>query len=201
MTSHVLVPPAIEAVIHDADSKIDGFLAAGHVCTIMGNQAYHTISHNYSVPIVVTGFEPLDVLQGILMVVRQLESKKAVVENQYARIVKEFGNVEAKNIINQVFEIANQTWRGIGEIPQSGYKLKEQYKAYDANLKFAITIEEAPEHPDCISGLIMKGIKKPFECSEFGKKCKPSFPLGAPMVSSEGACAAYYHFSGLIESV
>lgn len=200
LASHVLVPPAIKAVIDDDESNIDGFLAAGHVCTIMGNSEYHPLAYKYNVPIVVTGFEPLDVLQGILMVIRQLEANKAQVENQYSRIVKEEGNTEAQKMIFEVFEIKNQLWRGIGEIPESGYTVKEKYALYDANKKFSISIEEAPEHPDCISGQIMKGIKKPFECPQFGKKCKPSFPLGAPMVSSEGACAAYYHFSGLIEA-
>lgn len=200
LASHVLVPPAIKAVIDDEESNIDGFLAAGHVCTIMGNSEYYPIVEKYKVPIVVTGFEPLDVLQGILMVIRQLEQHKAKVENQYARIVREEGNLEAQKMIFEVFEIQNQMWRGIGEIPESGYGVKEKYIDFDANKKYNITIEEAPEHPDCISGQIMKGIKKPFECPQFGKKCKPSFPLGAPMVSSEGACAAYYHFSGLVEA-
>lgn len=200
LTSHVLVPPAIKAVIDDEESKIDGFLAAGHVCTIMGNSEYHPLSKTYEVPIVVTGFEPLDVLQGILMVVRQLEANKAEVENQYARIVKEEGNPEAQKMIHQIFEIKNQIWRGIGEIPDSGYQVRPEYGDFDAKRKFQIEIPEAPENPDCISGQIMKGLKKPFECSQFGKKCKPTNPLGAPMVSSEGACAAYYHFSGLVEA-
>ncbi|MEM6515945.1 MAG: hydrogenase formation protein HypD [Bacteroidota bacterium] len=199
LASHVLVPPAIKAVIDDDESKIDGFLAAGHVCTIMGNSEYYAIAEKHSVPIVVTGFEPLDVLQGILMVIRQLESKKSKVENQYSRIVREEGNTEAQKTIFEVFEIKHQMWRGIGEIPESGYTVKSKYSEFDANKKFDIRIEEAPEHPDCISGQIMKGIKKPYECAQFGKKCKPTFPLGAPMVSSEGACAAYYHFSGLFE--
>lgn len=200
LASHVLVPPAMKAVIDDDESKIDGFLAAGHVCTIMGNAEYYPIAEHNNVPIVVTGFEPLDVLQGILMVIRQLEAKKAGVENQYSRIVKEEGNKDAQKMIFEVFEIKDQMWRGIGEIPQSGYAVKKEYEAYDAIKKFNITIEEVPEHPDCISGQIMKGIKKPYECAQFGKTCKPSFPLGAPMVSSEGACAAYYHFSGMVEA-
>ena len=200
LASHVLVPPAIKAVIDDEESKIDGFLAAGHVCTIMGNAEYHLLSAKYKVPIVVTGFEPLDVLQGILMVLRQLEESKAQVENQYSRIVKEEGNPEAQKMIHKVFEIKNQIWRGIGEIPESGYQVRPEYADFDAKRKFKIEIPEAPENPDCISGQIMKGLKKPFECSQFGKKCKPTNPLGAPMVSSEGACAAYYHFSGLVEA-
>lgn len=199
LTSHVLVPPAIKAVIDDEESKIDGFLAAGHVCTIMGNAEYHPLSEKYKVPIVVTGFEPLDVLQGILMVLRQLEENKAEVENQYSRIVKEEGNPEAQKMIHKVFEIKNQIWRGIGEIPDSGYQIRPEYADFDAKRKFKIEIPEASENPDCISGQIMKGLKKPFECSQFGKKCKPTNPLGAPMVSSEGACAAYYHFSGMVE--
>lgn len=199
LSSHVLVPPAIKAVMEDKESKIDGFLAAGHVCTIMGNQEYYPLATHYNVPIVVTGFEPLDVLQGILMVIRQLEQNKAHVENQYSRIVREEGNLKAQEMIYEVFKIQNQVWRGIGEISDSGYAIKDKYSLYDATKKFVIDIEEAPENPDCISGQIMKGIKKPFECPQFGKKCKPTNPLGAPMVSSEGACAAYYHFSGLIE--
>jgi hydrogenase expression/formation protein HypD len=200
LASHVLVPPAIKAVIDDEESKIDGFLAAGHVCTIMGNAEYHPISKEFGVPIVVTGFEPLDVLQGILMVIRQLEQDKAEVENQYARIVREEGNPDAQKVIHQVFETRDQMWRGIGEIPNSGYAVRAEFADYDATRKYNVTIEEAPENPDCISGQIMKGIKKPFECSQFGKKCKPTNPLGAPLVSSEGACAAYYHFSGLGEA-
>lgn len=199
LASHVLVPPAIEAVINDKESTIDGFLAAGHVCTIMGNAEYHPLSAKYKVPIVVTGFEPLDVLQGILMVVRQLEKNKHTVENQYSRIVKEKGNPDAKAMIFEVFEPQDQVWRGIGKISQSGYAIKEKYAEYDALRKFNVNIPEAEENSNCISGQIMKGIKKPFECSQFGKTCKPTNPLGAPMVSSEGACAAYYHFSGRVE--
>ena len=200
LASHVLVPPAMKAVIDDPESKIDGFLAAGHVCTIMGNAEYYPISEAYHIPIVVTGFEPLDILQGILMVVRQLESGIAIVENQYSRIVKETGNTEAQSVIREVFEVQNQLWRGIGEIPASGFGIKEVYANYDATKKYDVKIAAVQENSECISGQIMKGIKKPFECKHFGKKCKPTNPLGAPMVSSEGACAAYYHFSGLVEA-
>ncbi|MCF6352806.1 MAG: hydrogenase formation protein HypD [Cyclobacteriaceae bacterium] len=199
LASHVLVPPAIACVMEDVDSHIDGFLAAGHVCTIMGNFEYYPLVEKYKVPIVVTGFEPLDVLQGILMVVRQLEAHKAEVENQYARIVKEEGNLEAQKVIFEVFEITDRLWRGMEIIPMSGYQVKEKYADFDATKKFQIEIEEAEENPECIAGEIMKGIKKPIECPEFGKKCKPTNPLGAPMVSSEGACAAYFHYSGLVE--
>lgn len=200
LASHVLVPPAMKAVIDDEESKIDGFLAAGHVCTIMGNAAYYPLSATYKVPIVVTGFEPLDVLQGILMVIRQLEQSHAEVENQYSRIVKEEGNIEAQKVIAEVFEVQDQMWRGIGEIPESGFGVREKYAEFDATKKYNVTIEKVQENPECISGQIMKGIKKPYECQHFGKKCKPTNPLGAPMVSSEGACAAYYHFSGLVEA-
>jgi hydrogenase expression/formation protein HypD len=200
LASHVLVPPAIENVMEDVDSHINGFLAAGHVCTIMGNFEYYPLVEKYKVPIVVTGFEPLDVLQGILMVVRQLEQSKAEVENQYSRIVKEEGNLEAQNVIYEVFEITDRLWRGMEIIPMSGYAVKEKYADFDAVKKYNIMIEEVEENPECIAGEIMKGIKKPFECEHFGKKCKPTNPLGAPMVSSEGACAAYYHYSGMVES-
>ena len=200
LASHVLVPPVIENVMEDVDSDIHGFLAAGHVCTIMGNFEYYPLVEKYKVPIVVTGFEPLDVLQGILMVVRQLEQSKAEVENQYSRIVKEEGNLEAQNVIYEVFEITDRLWRGMEVIPMSGYAVKEKYADFDAVKKYNVMIEEVEENPECIAGEIMKGIKKPFECEHFGKKCKPTNPLGAPMVSSEGACAAYYHYSGMVES-
>lgn len=200
LASHVLVPPAMKAVIDDEESKIDGFLAAGHVCTIMGNAEYYPLSEYYRVPIVVTGFEPLDILQGILMVARQLEKSVSHVENQYSRIVNEEGNIDAQKVITEVFEIQNQMWRGIGEIPDSGLRVREKYADLDATKKYNVILEEAQENPECISGQIMKGIKKPYECTHFGKKCKPTNPLGAPMVSSEGACAAYYHFSGLVEA-
>lgn len=200
LASHVLVPPIIENVMEDVDSNINAFLAAGHVCTIMGNFEYYPLVEKYKVPIVVTGFEPLDVLQGILMAVRQLEQSKAEVENQYSRIVREEGNMEAQNIIYEVFEITDRLWRGMEIIPMSGYAVKEKYADFDAAKKYNVNIPEAEENPECIAGEIMKGIKKPFECQHFGKKCKPTNPLGAPMVSSEGACAAYYHYSGMVEN-
>lgn len=196
LASHVLVPPAIKAVINDPLSKIDGFLAAGHVCTIMGNGQYYPLASEYKVPIVVTGFEPIDVIQGILMVVKQLESGTYEVENQYSRIVREEGNKEARAIIEQVFEVSDQVWRGIGEIPSSGYKIQDNFEFFDAVKKFGISVDAPEEKTECISGEIMKGLKKPSQCPHFGKKCTPENPLGAPMVSSEGACAAYYHFSG-----
>jgi len=194
LNSHVLVPPAISALMEDPESTIDGFLAAGHVCSIMGYWEYFPLAEKYKIPIVVTGFETLDLLQGILAVVKQLENGKAEVENQYTRMVKEQGNQSAQAIIKQVFEVSNQMWRGIGTIENSGLQLKPNYQKYDANLKFKIEIEEAPENADCIAGEIMKGLKKPNECKHFGISCNPQNPIGAPMVSSEGACAAYYNF-------
>jgi len=194
LASHVLVPPAMEAILDDELCSIDAFLAAGHVCAIMGVQEYYPLVEKYKIPIVVTGFEPLDLVQGIYMAVKQLEEGKHELENQYSRIVKEEGNLAAINVIQKVFEIGNREWRGIGEIPNSGYVIKEAYKKYDAEAKFNISYIKAPENADCIAGEILRGIKKPNQCDQFGKTCKPASPLGAPMVSSEGACAAYYHF-------
>ena len=197
LTSHVLVPPAIETVMEDPDSNIDGFLAAGHVCTIMGYWEYYPLAEKFKVPIVVTGLEPLDLLQGILMTVKQLEKGSYNVENQYSRIVTEEGNQAAQEVIAKVFEITDRVWRGMDNIPMSGYKLKKEYAFFDAIEKFDVNIKEAEESKSCLSGDIMKGIIRPFQCPEFGKKCTPQNPLGAPMVSSEGACAAYYHFSDI----
>ena len=194
LTSHVLVPPAIKALMEDPDSQIDAFLAAGHVCSIMGYWEYLPLAKKYNIPIVVTGFEPLDILQGILKAVKLLEEGKAQVSNQYKRMVKQEGNVKAQEIIKRVFDTNDQTWRGIGTIPDSGYLIKPEYQQYDANLKFKIDIKEVQEHSGCIAGAIMKGQKKPVDCPYFGTDCNPQNPLGAPMVSSEGACAAYYHY-------
>lgn len=194
LASHVLVPPAMEAILDDPFCSIDGFLAAGHVCAIMGIDAYRPLVAKYQIPIVVTGFEPLDLVQGIYMAVKQLEAGKSELENQYARVVKPEGNPAAIKVINTIFEIGAREWRGIGEIPNSGYVIKEGYRKYDAEHKFQIQHIKVPENADCIAGEILRGIKKPNECGQFGNTCKPSNPLGAPMVSSEGACAAYYHF-------
>ena len=199
LASHVLVPPAIAALMSDPESVVQGFLAAGHVCTIMGLEEYYPLVQQYNIPIVVTGFEPVDLLQGILMTVRQLEGGVAKLENQYTRMVSEEGNPNARQAIFEIFDITNRMWRGMDVIPSSGYQVKKELEQYDANVKFKVTIEEAPEHAECIAGDIMKGLKKPFDCAQFGKKCKPSNPLGAPMVSSEGACAAYYNYSGETE--
>lgn len=201
LTAHVLVPPAIDAVMNDDDTHIQGFLAAGHVCAIMGMEEYFPLVERYKMPMVVTGFEPVDLAQGILMVLRQLEKGVYKLENQYSRMVRPEGNPEARKVIDQVFQVADREWRGIGNIPGSGYEIRPEFSAYDAGKKFAVNIEKVPECAECIAGLVLKGIKKPYECPEFGKKCSPQSPLGAPMVSSEGACAAYYHFSQAMESV
>lgn len=200
LTSHVLVPPAMEAVLKDEQNVIQAFLAAGHVCTIMGISEYYPIVDKYKVPIIVTGFEPLDLLQGILMAIRQLENKEYKLENQYSRVVKADGNKEAIKLLRKVFEVEDREWRGIGTIPDSGFELQKDYRRYDANLKFDIHIEKAMESKECMAGQVLKGLIKPHECPQFGKKCTPSSPLGAPMVSSEGACAAYYHFSQTLET-
>lgn len=196
LASHVLVPPAMEAILSDTENKIDAFLAAGHVCTIMGIEEYLPIAEKYQCPIVVTGFEPVDLLQGILMAVKQLEKGEYKVENQYARYVQREGNRLAQNTIHEVFSVSDRSWRGIGNIPESGYELNERYRNYNARIKFRIDLKAAEENKTCISGEIMKGLKKPKQCPNFGTSCKPEHPLGAPMVSSEGACAAYYHYEG-----
>ncbi|MEK6781590.1 MAG: hydrogenase formation protein HypD [Bacteroidota bacterium] len=195
LTSHVLVPPAMEAIINDDTNVVQGFLAAGHVCTIMGMGEYYPLVKKYKIPMVVTGFEPVDLLQGIAMLVKQLENGEYKLENQYSRVVNEDGNPAARNTITQVFESSDREWRGIGMIPGSGLELRDDFSAFDANKKFQVDIPKAEENKDCIAGQILRGLKKPHECSQFGKQCRPSNPLGAPMVSSEGACAAYYHYS------
>jgi hydrogenase expression/formation protein HypD len=161
----------------------------------MGMSEYGPLAEQYEIPLVVTGFEPVDLAQGILMVVRQLEKGEHRLENQYSRVVHPDGNPEARKVIDQVFEVSDREWRGIGNIPLSGYEVRAEFAAFDANKKFDVNIEKVPESAECIAGQVLKGIKKPHECPQFGKKCKPQSPLGAPMVSSEGACAAYYHFS------
>lgn len=195
LVSHVLVPPAMEAILGDEHCNIDAFLGAGHVCAVMGYSEYHAISEKYGIPIIITGFEPLDLVQGILMAVRQLEAGVSRVENQYARVVLEEGNRKAIQVIREVFEVGDREWRGIGLIPNSGYRIREQYMRYDAVEKFGIGEKGVPENTACIAGEILKGIKKPVQCEQFGKACHPGNPLGAPMVSSEGACSAYYHYS------
>ena len=194
LVSHVLVPPAMETLLSSDNCVVQGFLAAGHVCTIMGFEEYLPIAEKYKVPIAVTGFEPLDLLEGIYMVVRQLEEGRHEVENQYTRAVRREGNRLAQKMIAEVFEVSPRQWRGLGEIPASGFQLRGRFQKYDANRRFPFSGQPAHESPECISGLILQGIKKPHECAAFSVKCTPENPLGAPMVSSEGACAAYYHY-------
>jgi len=196
LVSHVLVPPAMEAILSSAANQVQGFLAAGHVCTIMGCSEYEPIAKKFHVPIVVTGFEPLDLLQGIHMCLRQLEAGRTEVENQYARSVRREGNLQAQALLREVFRIVARKWRGIGKIPRSGLALTEKYAAFDAETRFGLAHERVEESSVCISGLVLKGRKKPCDCPAFGTQCTPERPLGAPMVSSEGACAAYYRYRG-----
>jgi hydrogenase expression/formation protein HypD len=194
LVSHVLVPPAMEAILSSPNCRVQAFLAAGHVCTVMGTTAYEPIAKKYHAPIVVTGFEPVDIMHGVLMAVQQLESGRAEVENQYARSVRKEGNPPAQRILQEVFRVIPRKWRGIGEIPASGWGLTPEYAAFDAELRFGVADHRADESPECISGLILQGLKKPHECPAFGTRCTPERPLGATMVSSEGACAAYFRY-------
>ncbi|MFY9270451.1 MAG: hydrogenase formation protein HypD [Candidatus Manganitrophaceae bacterium] len=194
LVSHVLVPPAIEAILSSEDCRVQGFLAAGHVCTVMGYTEYEPIARRRRVPIVVTGFEPVDILQGLSLCIRQLEEGRTEVENQYARSVRREGNPEAQRLIREVFQVVPRAWRGIGEIPQSGLGFTGRYARLDAASRFGLTEDNASESPACLSGLILQGLKKPPECPAFGGDCTPEHPLGATMVSSEGACAAYYRY-------
>jgi hydrogenase expression/formation protein HypD len=194
LVSHVLVPPAMEAILASPGNRVQGFLAAGHVCTVMGYTEYEPIARKYGVPIVVTGFEPVDILQGLLLCVRQLEQGRAEVENQYARSVRREGNPAAIALIRRVFRVRPRKWRGIGEIPESGLGLAEEYAAFDAEKRFGVADRTAVESPECRSGLVLQGVMKPPECPAFGTRCTPEHPLGATMVSSEGACAAYYRY-------
>lgn len=196
LVSHVCVPPAMHAILGSPDNRVQGFLAAGHVCAVMGYWEYPPIAREYGVPIVVTGFEPLDIAQGILATVRQLEARRAEVENAYGRAVTHEGNRPAQSVIAAVFEKRDRKWRGIGQIPESGWGLRPAFAAFDAEQRFdvgAITPEESPE---CIAGLILQGLRKPHDCPAFGDPCTPERPLGATMVSNEGACAAYYRYRG-----
>ncbi|MCP5468795.1 MAG: hydrogenase formation protein HypD [Deltaproteobacteria bacterium] len=199
LLSHVLVPPAMEKILTSPEQKVQAFLAAGHVCSIMGCRQYIPIVKKYRVPIVVTGFEPLDILQGVLLCVQQLEEGRCELENAYSRSVKYEGNLLAQEMIENVFRVVSKTWRGIGEIPQSGLALKEEYESFDAEKRFSLENISSDESSLCISGLILQGLKKPQECPAFGLECTPEQALGATMVSSEGACAAYYRYRQFTE--
>ena len=194
LISHVLVPPAIEALMSSPDCRVQAFLAAGHVCSVMGFEEYLPLAEKYHVPIVVTGFEPLDILQGILMTVRQLEAGRAEVENQYVRSVRREGNQPAQELIQKIFKVVPRRWRGIGQIPQSGLALNDAYAEFDAEKRFGLAGHFVEEPKECIAGIVLQGLKKPSECPAFGARCTPEHPLGATMVSSEGACAAYYRY-------
>jgi len=194
LVSHVLVPPAIEAVLSSPSCRVQGFLAAGHVCAVVGYTEYIPLAAKYKVPIVVTGFEPLDILQGVYMAVKQLEEGRYEVENQYARAVRKNGNQPAQELVRNVFRVVPRKWRGVGEIPESGLGLTDEYAEFDAETRFAVSGYTAEEPKECISGLVLQGIKKPNECPAFGTRCTPEHPFGATMVSNEGACAAYYRY-------
>ncbi len=194
LVSHVIVPPSITGILQSPNNRVQGFLGPGHVCAVMGYREYEPIAARYQVPIVITGFEPLDLLEGTLMTVRQLEQGRAEVENQYARAVSRDGNLEAQKMINRVFTIANRSWRGIGIIPKSGYRLSYELQDYDAERIFEVQNIQTLEPAICISGQVLRGLKKPHDCPAFGKECTPQTPLGATMVSAEGACAAYYNY-------
>ena len=194
LVSHVLVPPAIRALMVSASNRVQGFIAPGHVCTVMGCGEYEALVRDFRVPIVVGGFEPVDLLEAILMLVKQLEAGEAKLENQYVRSVSYLGNLPAQQIMNEVFEVADQKWRGIGAIPQSGLRLREEYAIHDANRVFDLVELTVNEPAECIAAQVLQGLKKPPDCPVFGMRCTPENPLGAPMVSAEGACAAYYHY-------
>lgn len=197
LVSHVLVPPAIEAIASSATSRVDGFLAAGHVCSVMGTHQYEPLVQRFGVPIVVTGFEPLDVLEGIRRVVQQLEAGTAELDNAYARVVSAEGNTPAQEMLAEVFQVCDRQWRGIGEIPASGWTLADRYSDYDAESRFGVSDIDTAESAACRSGEVLQGLIKPHECEAFGEACTPRTPLGATMVSSEGACAAYYQYRRL----
>jgi hydrogenase expression/formation protein HypD len=194
LVSHMLVPPALEAILQSRDNRVQGFLGPGHVCAVMGYSEYEPISAKYKVPIVISGFEPLDILQGTLMAVRQLETGRGEVENQYSRVLNRRGNQAAQKLVSKVFKISDRNWRGVGTILQSGYCLRSEFAAHDAEKLFDVQPIDTREPSICISGMILRGIKKPHDCPAFGTSCDPQHPLGATMVSAEGACAAYYTY-------
>jgi len=200
LVSHVLVPPSIASILQSPLNRVQAFLGPGHVCTVMGYREYEPIAARFHVPIVITGFEPLDLLEGTLMALRQLEQGRAEVENQYSRVVKREGNRAAVDLVNKVFEVCDRKWRGVGSIPKSGYKLRWEFREHDAERLFDVKEIDTKEPETCISGLVLKGIRKPHDCPAFGKQCTPEHPLGATMVSAEGACAAYYTYGRHLQS-
>jgi hydrogenase expression/formation protein HypD len=201
LVSHVLVPPAITAILEAPGNRVQGFLGPGHVCTVMGSAEYEPLARRYRAPIVITGFEPIDMLEGLLRAVQQLESGRAEVEIQYSRAVQPGGNAEARKLIEEVFEVCDRKWRGVGLIPQSGYQLRARYQDHDAERRFEVAAISTQESSVCISGQILRGLKKPHECPAFGKECTPQTPLGATMVSAEGACAAYHAYGRHLEMI
>jgi len=200
LVSHVLVPPSIACILQSPLNRVQAFLGPGHVCTVMGYREYEPIAARFRVPIVITGFEPLDLLEGILMALRQLEQGRAAVENQYSRVVKREGNRIAVELVDKVFDVCDRKWRGVGSIPKSGYKLRGEFHDHDAERLFDVKEIDTKEPDICISGLVLKGVKKPHDCPAFGKQCTPEHPLGATMVSAEGACAAYYTYGRHLHS-
>lgn len=196
LVAHVLVAPAMEAILTMPECRVQGFLAAGHVCTVMGDGDLRTLAARYQVPIVMTGFEPVDLLEGLLMLVRQLETGRHDVENQYRRSVQSSGNLEAQRVIREVYQVSHRTWRGLGELPYSGLELQGAYREFDATRRFNITLPQTREPAECYAGAVLQGLIKPHECPSFGTSCTPEHPLGAPMVSTEGACAAYWNYRG-----
>jgi len=201
LVSHVLVPPAIAAILDAPDNRVQAFLGPGHVCTVVGYAEYEPLVLRYRVPIVVTGFEPVDMLEGILMTVEQLEAGEARLENQYSRVVAREGNRASVALIHEIFEVCDRKWRGVGAIPESGWRLREAYRDFDAERRFDVKTIETSESSVCISGEILRGLKKPHDCPAFGRDCTPDTPLGATMVSSEGACAAYFHYGRMAQPV
>ena len=194
LVSHVLVPPAIRLLLRSPRNRVQGFIAPGHVCTVMGFREYEVLARDFQVPIVVGGFEPVDLLEAINLLVAQLEQGRTCVENQYARSVSREGNAPAQALVESVFEVCDRKWRGIGTIPQSGYRLREEFAAHDAEQRFGVSGEGVEEPPECASAEVLQGLKKPTDCAMFAGRCTPQSPMGAPMVSAEGACAAYYWY-------
>lgn len=194
LLSHVLVPPAIASILQTAGNRVQAFLGPGHVCAIMGLREYRALTARYRVPIVISGFEPVDLLQGILCAVRQLEAGRAEVENPYARTVAADGNRAARDLIREVFDVVDRKWRGVGSIPKSGYRIRHEYRVHDAERRFEVGAITTRESPLCVSGQVLRGLKRPSDCAAFGRQCTPETPLGATMVSAEGACAAYFQY-------